>query len=49
MVYEKVSGLKRPNINHSLLYNFCSEGAFADKEIPITLFLPNPDTSIEAL
>ena len=48
IVYEKVAGLKRSNINHSILYNFCSEGAFSDKNIPITLFLPDHDTAINA-
>ena len=42
VVYERVSNLKRVSINHSLLYSFCSEGAFSEFEIPVTLYRPTP-------
>jgi len=49
MVYEKVSHLKRISVNHSMIYNFSSEGAFTDMGIPVTLFKTTPDESINLL
>jgi hypothetical protein len=37
VIYQKVSGLRRINVNHSILYNFCSEGAFSNLGVPVTL------------
>jgi hypothetical protein len=33
-------------MNHSILYNFCSEGAFADLGLPITCVIPTPDQCV---
>lgn len=49
VVYQRVSGLKRVNANHSILYNFCSEGAFSDLGLPVTLCLPSADESVRML
>ena len=49
MIYQKIAGLKRVNINHSILYNFCSEGAFSDLDMPISLFVPRPEHSVNFL
>ena len=38
-----------PNINQSILYNFSSEGAFSELEIPVTLYTPPVDESVQAL
>ena len=43
VVYEKVSHLKRTSVNHSLIYNFSSEGVFSQLGIPVSLFRPTPD------
>ena len=37
VVYEKVAGLKRTNGLLSILYNFSSEGAYSDLEMPVRL------------
>ena len=49
IIYERVTGLKLPNINQSILYNFSSEGAFSDMGIPVTLFTPPVEESMKAL
>ena len=49
VIYERVAGLKRVNINHSILYNFCSEGAFPQLGLPISLFVPTPEQSVTFL
>ena len=49
IIYERVTGLKLPNINQSILYNFSSEGAFSDLGIPVTLFTPPVEESMKAL
>jgi hypothetical protein len=30
MIYEKVAGLRKVNMMHSILYSFCSEGSFPE-------------------
>ncbi len=35
VVYEKVAGMKRVNVLQSIMYNFSSEGAYSDSEIPL--------------
>lgn len=49
VVYQRVSHLKRISVNQSTLYNFCSEGAFAELGAPVTLFKPSHDQSINLL
>jgi hypothetical protein len=39
--------LRRVSINHSILYNFSSEGAFSDYGLPVTCFLPTADLSVK--
>ena len=43
IVYQKVSGMKRPNALLSILYNFSSEGAFTPMQMPIGLIGATPD------
>lgn len=43
VVYQRVSHLKRISVNQSTLYNFCSEGAFEELGVPVTLFKPSHD------
>jgi len=43
IVYEKIAGLKRININQSIMYNFSSEGAYSDSDIQFSLIGPRPD------
>ena len=49
VVYEKVSHIKRISVNHSLIYNFSSDGVFSQLGIPVSLFRPTPDESISLL
>ena len=49
IVHERVSNLKRISVNHSLLYNFSTEGAFCDMEIPVGLYGPTPQDSVALL
>ena len=49
IVHERVSNLKRVSINQSLLYNFSSEGAFPELSIPVTLYEPLTQESIQLL
>ena len=50
LVYQRVSNLRRVAVNHSILYNFSSEGAFTEQEsIPITLIKPTIDEQMSML
>jgi hypothetical protein len=40
LIYEKVGGLKACNLSHSILYNFGSEGVFAESEAAVGLINP---------
>ena len=41
LIYEKVGGLKQCNLSHSILYNFGSEGVFAEVGAPVGLINPS--------
>ena len=49
LVYERVNNLKRVSVNHSLMYNFSSEGAFTELNIPVSLFGPAHKESLNRL
>jgi len=49
VVYQKVAGLKRIAGMHSLLYQFCSEGAFYDYDAPVSLISPTADRGVKML
>ena len=43
LIYEKVAGLKKVNVGLSVLYNFSSEGAFSESQVPVVLVGARPE------